>query len=85
MSDLNSRIAAVGIDIGKNSFHLVGQDERARAATKAYKKKYETVLRGEKEIWLSRLQAMFQRNSTRSCLSATPALTCPRRSRPQHQ
>jgi len=28
MSDLNSRIAAIGIDIGKNSFHLVGQDER---------------------------------------------------------
>jgi len=28
MSGLNSRIAAVGIDIGKNSFHVVGQDER---------------------------------------------------------
>jgi transposase len=28
MSDLNSGIAAIGIDIGKNSFHLVGQDQR---------------------------------------------------------
>jgi transposase len=28
MSVLNSRIAAIGIDIGKNSFHAVGQDER---------------------------------------------------------
>ena len=25
---LNTSIAAVGIDIGKNSFHLVGQDRR---------------------------------------------------------
>jgi transposase len=25
---LNSAIAAIGIDIGKNSFHLVGQDRR---------------------------------------------------------
>src|SRR6266513_2346023 len=25
---VNSRIAAIGIDIGKNSFHVVGQDER---------------------------------------------------------
>jgi transposase len=28
MSHLNSGIAAIGIDIGKNSFHLVGQDQR---------------------------------------------------------
>ena len=28
MSGLNSAIASIGIDIGKNSFHLVGQDER---------------------------------------------------------
>jgi transposase len=28
MSGLNSGIAAIGIDIGKNSFHVVGQDER---------------------------------------------------------
>jgi hypothetical protein len=28
MSGLNSRIAAIGIDIGKNSFHVEGQDER---------------------------------------------------------
>ena len=28
MSDLNSGIAVIGIDIGKNSFHVVGQDER---------------------------------------------------------
>src|SRR6201993_1771402 len=28
MSLLSSGIAAVGIDIGKNSFHIVGQDER---------------------------------------------------------
>ena len=26
MSHLNSGIAVIGIDIGKNSFHLVGQD-----------------------------------------------------------
>jgi hypothetical protein len=26
MSGLNSGIAAIGIDIGKNSFHVVGQD-----------------------------------------------------------
>ena len=25
---LNSAIAAIGIDIGKNSFHVVGQDRR---------------------------------------------------------
>jgi transposase len=28
MSGHNSGIAAIGIDIGKNSFHLVGQDKR---------------------------------------------------------
>jgi len=28
MSHLNSGIAVIGIDIGKNSFHLVGQDLR---------------------------------------------------------
>src|SRR5690348_820687 len=28
MLPLSSRIAAIGIDIGKNSFHIVGQDER---------------------------------------------------------
>jgi transposase len=28
MSGFNSGIAAIGIDIGKNSFHIVGQDER---------------------------------------------------------
>ena len=28
MSRLNSAIAVIGIDIGKNSFHLVGQDPR---------------------------------------------------------
>src|SRR6201981_1797634 len=28
MSPLSSRITAIGIDIGKNSFHVVGQDER---------------------------------------------------------
>ena len=29
MSDkLNSAIAVIGIDIGKNSFHVVGQDKR---------------------------------------------------------
>ena len=27
---LNSEIAVIGIDIGKNSFHLVGQDWRSR-------------------------------------------------------
>jgi transposase len=27
---LNSEIAVIGIDIGKNSFHLVGQDQRGR-------------------------------------------------------
>ena len=25
---LNGKIAAIGIDIGKNSFHIVGQDQR---------------------------------------------------------
>ena len=28
MSPVSSRIAAFGIDIGKNSFHVVGQDKR---------------------------------------------------------
>ena len=28
MSNLNSGIATIGIDIGKNSLHIVGQDER---------------------------------------------------------
>jgi hypothetical protein len=28
MSPLSSGIVTVGIDIGKNSFHVVGQDER---------------------------------------------------------
>ena len=27
---LNSEISVIGIDIGKNSFHLVGQDRRGR-------------------------------------------------------
>ena len=26
---LNSAIAVIGIDIGKNSFHVIGQDARA--------------------------------------------------------
>jgi len=26
--ELNSTVAVIGIDIGKNSFHLVGQDRR---------------------------------------------------------
>src|SRR5947209_1570337 len=30
MSHLNSGIAAIGIDIGKNSFHVVGQDRRGQ-------------------------------------------------------
>jgi hypothetical protein len=25
---LNSKVAVIGIDIGKNSFHIVGQDRR---------------------------------------------------------
>ena len=28
MSQQNARVAVVGIDIGKNSFHIVGQDGR---------------------------------------------------------
>ena len=28
MSQQNARVAVVGIDIGKNSFHIVGQDRR---------------------------------------------------------
>jgi hypothetical protein len=28
---MESAIAVIGIDIGKNSFHVVGQDERAAA------------------------------------------------------
>ena len=28
MSQQNDRVAVVGIDIGKNSFHIVGQDGR---------------------------------------------------------
>ena len=28
MSQQNARVAVVGIDIGKNSFHIVGHDER---------------------------------------------------------
>jgi hypothetical protein len=32
MSQLNSSaVAVIGIDIGKNSFHLVGQDDRWRS------------------------------------------------------
>ena len=30
----NSAIAVIGIDIGKNSFHVVGHDGRHRAAAK---------------------------------------------------
>ena len=26
--ELNSKVAVIGIDIGKNSFHIVGQDRR---------------------------------------------------------
>jgi hypothetical protein len=26
--EINTRVAVVGIDIGKNSFHIVGQDQR---------------------------------------------------------
>ena len=28
LKKLNSEIAVIGIDIGKNSFHIVGQDQR---------------------------------------------------------
>jgi len=28
--NLNSAVAVIGIDIGKNSFHVVGLDDRAR-------------------------------------------------------
>ena len=31
-SKVNSAVAVIGIDIGKNSFHVIGQDKRALAS-----------------------------------------------------
>jgi len=33
---LNTAIAVMGIDIGKNSFHVVGHDARGQKATLAF-------------------------------------------------
>ena len=51
---INARVAVVGIDIGKNSFHIVGQDGRG-----------EIVLR---QKWSrSQVEARFANMSLRGC------------------
>jgi hypothetical protein len=40
---LNSEIAVIGIDIGKNSFHLVGQDRRGRIISWPHRRRHCTV------------------------------------------
>jgi len=46
---INARVAVVGIDIGKNSFHLIGQDTRG-----------EIVLRQLNEIFLRRTAGPYK-------------------------
>jgi transposase len=48
---LNSEIAVIGIDIGKNSFHLVGQDRRGRIVLR------QKWSRGQVEAQLANLPA----------------------------
>jgi hypothetical protein len=38
ISSLNSGIAAIGINIGKNSFHVVGQDKRGTIVLRRLRK-----------------------------------------------
>ena len=47
MSHLNSGIAVIGIDIGKNSFHLVGHDQRGAIVLR------QKWSRGQMEAWPS--------------------------------
>jgi transposase len=47
---LNSEIAVIGIDIGKNSFHLVGQDRRGSIVLR------QKWSRGQVEARLANLQ-----------------------------
>jgi len=54
---LNSSIAVVGIDIGKNSFHVVGHDQRGAI-----------VLR--QKWWFRTLRPLTQPNSCRPCISS---------------
>ena len=45
----NSKVAVIGIDIGKNSFHLVGQDRRGALVLR------QKWSRGQVEAWLANL------------------------------
>jgi len=45
---LNSKIAVIGIDIGKNSFHIVGQDRRgALVLRQKWSRGFLSVWRGD--------------------------------------
>jgi hypothetical protein len=44
---LNTSIAVVGIDIGKNSFHLVGQDNPQFPQTRAEGRRGRTIFRAQ--------------------------------------
>ena len=46
---LNSAIAVIGIDIGKNSFHVVGHDRRGAIVLR------QKWSRGQVETWLANL------------------------------
>ena len=64
---LNSEIAVIGIDIGRNSFHLVGQDRRGSIVL------WQKWSPGQVEARLANLQ---------SCLIGSEACTWAHHSRP---
>jgi hypothetical protein len=64
---LNSKIAAIGIDIGKNSFHIVGQDRRGALVLR------QKWSRGQMEARLANLPPCLRENRDRIAASVTPA------------
>ena len=64
---LNAAIAVIGIDIGKNSFHLVGHDQRGAIVLR------QKWSRGQVETPL----ANPVRSTSRSASNGTRASSCP--------
>ncbi len=70
---LNTLIAVAGIDIGKNSFHVVGQDERGAIVLRQRWSRAERVF-GACPHWVKSAEPVRHRPSghVRYALTATP-------------
>jgi hypothetical protein len=66
---LNSAIAVIGIDIGKNSFHLVGHDKRGAIVLR------QKWSRGQVEARLANLSPCRINRSTRLRATRMPSST----------